>query len=532
MASRKGPFLPDWIGDTPKGGASTPPGSPRGARFLPDWIPSGLAEDAAPPAGYPPPARGFSPDWARAPARGPLDDEPPGGRGRPLIVKGGHCVVPYAGIVTQDLLIEDGRIKAMGRDLDTADRDVIRAEGKYVLPGLVDPHVHLGIFAPLDQEMATETSSALVNGVTTVGLYLGGKGSYVPALESLIDLIQTKSRADAFVHLVLFDRDQLAEVPLYADRYGVRSFKVYMAGIPGLIPSADEGFLLDAMETVAALGEGAVLNIHAENSRVLEWADARARKEFPQGGLRAWEASHPAFAEREAVQRALLLAERSGARLYFVHVSAAETADLIRRAKAERPGRFYAETTSPYLSTDFDSPQGSLALMSPPIRSAGDREALWKALEDGTLDTIGTDHTPLTAEQKTGGRSFWETMPGYPAVGTHLPLLLDGARKHHMSVERLVEKVSANPARVFGVYPRKGTILAGSDADLVIVDMDRMKKISVEGARSRSDFALHQGELGIGWPVAVVKGGRVLFPEDPRLDPEKFSGAAYLPRRR
>lgn len=527
MSSPKEPFIPDWVAGSPKESDSTP--SRGGSRFLPDWIPSSTVRDARPTAGG---IVSFVPEWAPQPSsRGTTSALPPSPT-RSVVVKGGHCVVPYAGIVTQDLLIEDGKIKAMGRDLDTVGREVIRAEGKYVLPGLVDPHVHLGIFAPLEEELASETSSALVNGVSTIGLYLGGKGSYVPALDSLIDLIQRRSRTDAFVHLVLFDKEQLKEIPLYADRYGVRSFKVYMAGIPGLIPSSDEGFLLDAMEAVAALGEGAVLNVHAENSRVLEWADSRARKAYPEGGLRAWEASHPAFAEREAVQRALLLAERSGARLYFVHISAAETAQLIRRAKAEQPGRFFAETTSPYLTTDFDSAQGSLALMSPPIRSAEDRDALWLALEDGTIDTIGTDHTPLTKEQKTGGRNFWETLPGYPAVGTHLPLLLDGARKHRMPIERLVEKVSANPARVFGVYPRKGTILAGSDADLVIVDLDRMKKISVESAKSRSDFTLHQGEMGIGWPIAVIKGGRPLYPEDPNLDLEQFAGAAYLARRK
>ena len=438
--------------------------------------------------------------------------------------------MPYAGIVTQDVLIEGGRVRSLGHDIPVEGRQVLRAEGRYVLPGIVDPHVHLGIFSPFAGEIETETSSALRNGVTTIGLYVSGKGSYRQTLDGLLESVAKVSRTDVFVHLILFDREQIAEIPLYAAKYGVRSFKVYMAGVPGIFPGADEGFLLDAMEAVAALGEGAVLNVHAENSAVLDWAAERVRRDNPTGNLRAWEASRPAFAEREAIQRALLLAEQSGVMLYFVHVSSAESVGLLRRSRAEKPGRFWAETTSPYLTTTWDSPQGSLAVMSPPIRGEDDRRALWAALADGTIDSIGTDHTPLTVDQKTGGRAFWDTIPGYPAVGTHLPLLLDGARRHRLGLEHLVEKISANPARIFGIYPKKGTILPGSDADLLIIDLDRAKEISALSAGSRVDWALHQGEKSLGWPVAVVKAGKVLYPDDPALDMASHAGSAYLPR--
>jgi dihydropyrimidinase len=433
-------------------------------------------------------------------------------------------------VVTQDVLLSGGRIRSIGHDISTAGCDVIRAEGKYVLPGLVDPHVHLGIFSDFDGELSTETASALINGVTTIGLYVGGSGSYVPFLDSLIEKTGTVSRVDIFAHVAILDRTQLAEIPLYSAKYGVRSFKVYMSGIPGLIPSADDGFLLDTMEAVAALGKGAVLNIHAENPEVIEWASKRGRNSAPDGGLREWEESRPAFAEREAIQRALLLAERSGVKLYFVHVSSAEAVAFLRSARATAPGRFHAETTSPYLSMTYDDRQGALAVMSPPVRGDRDRQELWKALADGTIDTIGTDHTPQTVEEKTGGRSFWDTVPGYPAVGTHLPFLLDGARRHGLPLVRLVENSAANPARIFGLYPRKGTLLPGSDADLVIVDLDRIKEIGSAGAHSRSDFALRQGERVIGWPVTVVKGGQVLYPDDPSLDLRRFDGASYIAR--
>lgn len=469
----------------------------------------------------------FVPEWAQAASNKPKSKNR---ATKPLVIKGGHCVVPYSGIITQDILVEDGKIKALGADIPTEGRDILRADMKFILPGIVDPHVHLGIFAPFDEEIVSESVSALVNGVTTIGLYMGAHGSYLPLLNRVIAEIETSSSVDVFLHLVLFDEIQLREVPLYAAKYGIRSFKIYMAGIPGMIPSSDEGFILDAMEAVAGLGPGAVLNIHAENSRILEWAARRSRNETSEGDLRSWERSHPAFAEQEAMQRALVLARNSGVKVYFVHISSADSIAYARKAKVESPGTFWIETTSPYLSTNYDSSQRELVVMSPPIRSENDRVALWKGIADDTVDTIGTDHTPLTIEQKTKGKEFWDTVPGYPAVGTHLPLLLNGMRKSGVSLQKLAEKASANPAKIFGIYPQKGSILPGSDADLVIVDIERMKMISPSAARSRSDFALHQGERTIGWPLAVVKGGVVLYPDDPKIDLSPCIGSNYIRR--
>ncbi len=521
MSSKK-VFLPDDF--------TTSDGRPKGGSFLPEWAREG--EGAAPERGFMPAGR-FVPEWAgEAPHRsGRADRGALADRGaKPLVVKGGHCVVPYTGILTQDILIEGGKIKAMGADIPTEGRDVLRADMKFVLPGIVDPHVHLGLFAPFAEEIASESISALANGVTTIGLYLGAQGSYLRLLDETIALIEARSHVDVFLHLVLYDETQLKELPLYAAKYGVRSFKIYMAGIPGMIPSSDEGFILDAMEAVAGLGPGAVLNIHAENYRILEWAAHRSRNEAPEGDLRSWERSHPAFAEKEAMQRALALAEGSGVKVYFVHVSSSESIQFARKSRAESPGKFWIETTSPYLSTNFDSAQRELLLMSPPVRSEQDRLALWKGIADDTVDTIGTDHTPLTVEQKTKGRKFWDTVPGYPALGTHLPLLLDGIRRNGVSLQKLAEKASANPSKIFGVYPRKGSIMPGSDADLVIVDTERTKTISPATARSRSDFALRQGERSIGWPLAVVKGGAVLYPDDPEIDFAVFAGSDYIRR--
>jgi dihydropyrimidinase len=215
--------------------------------------------------------------------------------------------------------------------------------------------------------------------------------------------------------------------------------------------------------------------------------------------------------------------------VYIVHLSSVEGVQTVRRLKAEGR-RFHVETTSPYLTLSFDTPLGALAKMVPPIRSAQDREALWAALREGLIDTIGTDHTPMTKAEKRPDPGIWKTMPGYPAVGTHLPSLLHEARRHRYPLVDLVEKMTANPAKIFGLYPRKGTILPGSDADLIVIDPDREQTVSVALAASRADFALHEGERLVGWPTAVFKSGRLLSAGTAKAG--RATGGGYLQRRR
>lgn len=511
---RRDVFVPDWLRrsdrdrDTP-----TPPGAPA-------HLPPPATSSTGPPAGQ---RDTFVPDWMRAPAG-------PDAAHRPLLIRGAHCVIPGAGVFTLDVRVEDGRIHTIGERLSDDGCDVVGAQGKYLIPGIVDPHVHLGLFVPFEVEAFTETRSAALNGVTSMGAYVISEEPYADRLDAVIESLDRHAVADVFLHLSIFNQAQLAEIPILAARYGVRSFKAYMTGIPGLMPSLDEGFLLDLMAAVADVGPDAVLNIHAENYHIVDWATARLKRAHPGGvSLEQWSETHPAFSESEAIQRAVLLAEQSGVRIYIVHVSSAEGVETVRRLKRDGK-RFWAETTSPYLTLSNDSPMGALAKMVPPIRSAEDQAALWQGLIDDVLDTVGTDHTPMTIDEKQArAANLWDTMPGYPAVGTHVPSLIDAARRHDLSLLRLVEKLALNPARIFGLYPRKGTLLPGSDADLVIVDPMRERDVTADTAASRSDFALHQGERLIGWPVAVFKGGRPVRAEDLREARSNVSGG-YLRR--
>ncbi len=488
-------------------------------RFLPDWISINNSKTSGD-------SSVFVPEWISGLSAGQIPAAE--STARPLIIKGGNCVIPGKGIYPTDVYINEGKIAAMGTGFDETGCEIIEVTGKYILPGAIDPHNHLGIFAPFETEVFSETRSAAVNGVTTLGVYLSGQNSYLPALDGLIKTAKEKSVADIFLHLPIFSKEQLEEIPVYYSRYGIKSFKAYMCGIPGMIPSLDEGFLLDVMSAVAAAGPDTILNVHAENYHIVDWATGKMKTANPASiDLTQWKQTHPGFSEAEAIHRAVYLAEQTGVTLYFVHVSSKESIDLIRELR-QKNKNFYVETTSPYLTMTDKTASGPLAKMTPPIGTEEDRAALWQGIREGLIDSVGTDHTPLTREQKLVDRPLWDTLPGYPAVGTHVPFLLDGARREGVTLEEITKLMSFNPAKIFGIYPRKGTIMPGSDADLIIANPYQEGRVSPEQAASRSDFALRQGENLMGWPVLVIKGGRPITMD--RIEKGQYGPSNYLKR--
>ncbi len=480
---------------------------PRPAGFVPDWVEGG--------------GRGsFLPSWAK----GGASSSAGGGSGPSLLFKGGSLVLPDQGIIEADLLTRGDTIEALGRNLPTEGAKLIDTRGKLLIPGVVDPHVHLGIFGGFREELASETRSAALNGVTTLGLFYGSMEPYLKTLEATIGEVDRLASADLFLNLAIFTREQVEEIPIYASRFGITSFKLYLCGVPGIFPGADDAFALDVMEAVAKLGEGALLCVHAENEALADRASAAAMLQRPKGlDPASWASSRPSYIEEEAIRRAAFLGKTAGVKLYFVHVSSSEGLQAIRELKHE--GReIRAETTSPYLTLEPGSSDDSRTLMVPPLRGGEDRLALWRGLKEGLLDSIGTDHTPLDSSQKRLGSLYPEAGFGYPAVGTHLPSLVDSALRNGFPLDALVRKMCQAPAEIFGIYPRKGSLLPGSDADIVMLDLQKRELVTPERAGSRSDFALHEGEMLRGWPCLVVKGG---IP----LDSSSAPRGRYLRRR-
>lgn len=424
-----------------------------------------------------------------------------------LVISGGTCVIPEMGCLSANVCIRGGKVAALTTERPCGIRE-IDATGLFVLPGIIDPHTHLGLFVPLEEELVTETRSALLGGVTTIGTYFNQAGSYLPLLDQLERSVRELSRVDMIPHLALREEVQLSELPAYSRR-GMNSFKVYMCGVPGLYPHQEDGFILRAMERMKQLPPqtNPILSIHCENTSVCDYA-TEDMKDLRLETLEDWNKTHPNIAEGEAVLRAAYFSRKTGARTYIVHSSTLEAMEALSRIKHPQ---LYVETTSPYLALDTDSDIGVYGKMLPPIREPGSRDALWDGIRSGVIDTIGTDNTVMTAKEKQIATGMRGAGAGYPTLGTHLPSVLnEGIFHREVPLEKLVPLMTMNPAKIFGIYPRKGTIMPGSDADIVLVDLNVSKTVNPPALLSRSDFSLFQGKTLRGWPCATIKGGQVV----------------------
>ncbi len=434
-----------------------------------------------------------------------------------LAIHGGTLVIPGVGLVRAGVAMEGGRIIAVAREEDLpAARERVDAQGRHVFPGFFDPHIHLGQILSFDEECETETRAALAGGITTLGCFVRRlEGSYKEDLLAWTSAVEKHASTDLVFHPQIFTRPQLEEIPRYAAEDGITSFKVYMAGIPKVVPAVDDGFILETMRTVAALGDRAILAVHCENQAMLLMAHEKAAAAVGERGTLAdWAETRPNYAEEEGVVRAAYMAGLAGVRLYIVHLSTAEAAERLREIRA-RNRRITVETTSMYLSVNKFDPAGLLAKMVPPVRRPEDQEALWQAVRDDVIDTFGTDNTSRNLAAKKPEAGWLKAMSGYPALATHVPLLFhEGYHKRGISLQVIAEKGSRNPAIAYGIYPQKGAIAVGSDADLTIVDLERERVVDAKSLHSFADFNVHQGRPLKGWPVMTIKGGVVAVREN------------------
>lgn len=446
-----------------------------------------------------------------------------------LKITNGVVIIPERGEIRTGIGIRDGQVVALAdpADLPEAVRTV-DAAGRPVIPGVIDPHIHLGNRSPYANECLTETRSALLGGVTTVGVFLRRQDSYLPHLEALIRTAEERISADVFFHLQIFNDGQIQEIPECAARFAITSFKMYMNNVRGVFPYVEDGLLLDAFRKVAALGPGAIACVHAEVGSMVEQAQHAVEARVTNGTLADWCDTHPAEAEELAIIRATYLAGLARVPLYIVHLTSRLGVERLRELRA-RNRTIYVETTTPALSlTKFDE-SGFIAKRHPPLRDVEDREALWDGLKDGTIDTIGTDNITDTAVGSRLDQGWLRAKGGFPMLATHLPVMLhEGYHARGVPLRTLVEKACLNPAKIYSLYPRKGTISPGSDADLVILDLDREETVDVRRLQSFGDVSPYHGRRLRGWPWMVVKAG-VVAVEDGNVTVAAGSGK-YLRR--
>lgn len=429
-----------------------------------------------------------------------------------IILKNGKLVWPGQGIFQSDIYISGGKIVSIHQPAKVSAVEEIDVSGKYILPGVIDPHVHLGIFAPFEQDAKDETKAGLWGGVTTLGCYLYEKESYLPKLEQLYKKTKAHSFADIFFHFTISTEVHLQEIPRYIDEYGIHSFKMYMCGVPGIIPDIDDGFMRRVYEKLAETGQKCTVCIHAENPSLVRWATEEiAAKDGMKTSVQEWSETHPPLAEQEAIRRAAFLTkEFEEISTYFVHVSTKGGIEAVSRIKCDT-NNIYAETTSPYLLFTIEKAKGNIPKWLPPLRDKESQEALWKKLKQGKIDSLGTDSVPMSPEVKGLDRSVWEAMPNAPSMEHHLAgILTEGVSRRGISIETVVDLMTRKPAEIFGIFPRKGCLWPGSDADVVVVDMERWQKVEREKIRSGATFSLFEEQMLTGWPVIVIKGGKLV----------------------
>jgi dihydropyrimidinase len=456
-----------------------------------------------------------------------------------LILRNGQVVTP-AGIVRGGIVAEDGVITYIGADSALpSGGETIDAEGKWVIPGVIDPHVHIGVGpsnATMDRIRAcweSESRGAAHKGVTTIISFQGGspipmREPHVPMLEQQIQWAEEASYGDFAFHAIMQTQEHLDEQPELARR-GVVGFKhFYTAYKPGADATADQisigytddGMLYDSFERIGRLvaeGELAMGMIHAEDADICAFLEARLRADG-RTDLAAWAEGRPNVACLTRSASAAEIAHVVGCPLYIVHVTSAEEVDLLRRLQAAGY-RVYGETCIHYLThtMDMEDRHGCLPKVIPSIKSAADREALWRGLVDGTLTTVGTDHCAWTREEKLGasGKVFgniWEALPGMPCMEYLLPAMLTfGVRPGRLGIEDLARIMSENAARRFGLYPRKGVLAVGSDADYVVVDPNKRAVVTPEYHRGWiSDWSIYDGWEFIGMPETTVIRGELV----------------------
>ena len=450
-----------------------------------------------------------------------------------LRLAGGHVLLPDSRLRDVDVLVRGGEIAGLCAPDAAADAaEEVSVRGLTVLPGVIDAHVHLGqdITVPKTPEDArAETEAAAAGGVCTLIAYLMTPEPYEELFDRVVALMAEHGVIDFGFHFCIVTRDQLEALPRYVDKLAVSSFKFFMnfRGDEGSylgLPGNDDGFLYDLMRAAAAAG--AMVDPHGENIEIV-WN--LREQPLPDGlsPLATWNHVRPDFVESEAQQRAAFLASVAGASMYAVHVTNAQTLDVLSRQR-ERYPNIYLETCPHYLTHDIDSSLGAIAKVNPPLRTADDREALWRAIADGRINTIGSDHVPRHRSAKS--EDIWKGSAGFPGLETLLPVLIsEGFHKRGIPLPRLVEAVTRAPARTFGLWPRKGAIAIGADADFSIVDLNGRHTVRAESQRSAAGYSIYDGwELTGAVEHTLVRGEFVL--RDRQIVRE--GGGRYQPRER
>lgn len=452
-----------------------------------------------------------------------------------LIIKNG-TVVTASDTFEADIAVKGGKIAALGQALEGAAPKIVDAKGLYVLPGGIDVHTHLDMpfgGTTTADNFETGTTAAACGGTTTIiDFAIQYKGE---DLQKGLDAWHQKafgnSAVDYAFHMIVTDMPQskLKQMDKLVDE-GVSSFKLFMA-YPGVFMSDDATIFRALMRTKE---NGGMVCMHAENGSVI---DVLVQKALAEGKThpKYHALTRPMSAEAEATRRAIALAEMAGVPIYFVHLSAGDAMEEVRRAR-EAGLPVYAETCPQYLYLsyeDYERPgfEGAKFVMSPPLRPKGNEERLWKGLQNHWLDVVSTDHCSFCFQTKgarpgkdLGKNDFSKIPNGAPGIETRMLLLWQAAQQGRLTLNRLVEITAATPAKLFGLYPRKGSIAPGADADLVLWNPKQKTTISAKTHHMNVDYNPYEGMVVQGAVQEVYLRGKKIVEKGSFMGGAKIGG--------
>lgn len=436
-----------------------------------------------------------------------------------VVIQHGELVNASGSVGIADIGVSDGKIAQIGNDLEG--HLMLDATGKLVIPGGIDAHVHLSV--PPDEEnndpnwvddFSSGSAAALAGGITTLGnmTFLAEGEMLLAGLEREISIASSQTITDLFLHPVIDHVSQkVIEEISQLLKTGCNSIKIFMVS-PNFDPQISK-----YIEAIRCAGENNVITLlHCEDYALVE----NATNSLVAAGncsLRYYAESRPVISEVVSTQRAVAFAEATGASVYIVHLSSSRALETCSEAQS-RGVPVYVETRPLYLHLTrerFEERDGAKYVGQPPLREQEDVDALWAGIRQGSIHTVCTDHAPwLLASKLDPAHTINNLRPGVANLQTMMPMLYsEGVRPGRISLGRFVEVTSTNAAKLFGLYPRKGTLAVGSDADIVIFDPDLAHTITGSEGNSNSDYSAYEGWQVIGWPVVTLRRGEVVFSE-------------------
>lgn len=425
------------------------------------------------------------------------------------------------GILERNIVIDDGKIVDFTTDTPQCDKK-INARGLVAIPGLIDTHVHYGVYSPIEEAAKTESRAAALGGVTTMMRMLRLGHSYKTHLQAQLAASKSSHYVDYSIHATIFDANQADEMK-YITENGITSFKlymnlggeighVYMDMDPGSSNLFESHVQLETDTIRKVLSNAAQLRcpvlVHAEDYKMCECGIKKA-KENKKDGLPAWSESRPPDSEAKSIRKVCEIAREYGTTMYFVHIGSAVALDAIEQER-KKGTNVFVETCPHYLTLSYEKQSGYLAKVMPPIRSTSDKEKIWNAISQKQINTIGTDHVANQLKLKVRD-DVWSSLAGFPGIGTLLPILLsEGVNKNRINLAQLVELTSTNAAKIFGMFPQKGSLQKNSDADITLIDLKKEQKVSADFFGAFSDYIVYEGWSLKGWPqTTMVRGSLV-----------------------